>query len=48
MKGVVTDRGHVERIVIKNCALLKVKGNKPLAMFLKKWHPMDLCDCYSL
>jgi hypothetical protein len=42
------DRGHAERIVIKNGALLRVKGNNPLAMLLKKWHPMDLCDCYSL
>jgi hypothetical protein len=27
---------------------LRVKGNNPLATLLKKWHPMDLCDCYSL
>jgi len=48
VKGVVTDRGHAERIVTKNGALLRVKGNNPLAMLLKKWHPMDLCDGYSL
>jgi len=48
VKGVVIDRGHAERIFIKNGALLRVEGNNPLAMPLKKLHPMDLCDCYSL
>jgi thiosulfate reductase cytochrome b subunit len=35
VKGVVTDRGHAERIVIMNGALLRVKWNKPLTMLLK-------------